>query len=60
MRLKNPAATSARIINAMIFFMMLLVDYSTSLSAAAITLREVESIQPPSAATDSMNLQGSE
>jgi hypothetical protein len=33
-RLKNPAATTARITSAMIFFMMPLLDYLTTFAAA--------------------------
>jgi hypothetical protein len=36
---KNPAATIARIASAMIFFMMPLLDYSTTFAAAVITFR---------------------
>jgi hypothetical protein len=41
-RLNNPAATTAKITSAMIFFMMPLLDYLTTFAAAAITFREAE------------------
>jgi len=46
-RLKNPTATTARITTAMIFFMMPLLDYSTTFAAAVITFREAERTQQP-------------